>query len=197
MRARRVDVMNGAFKRSGAFGRRLAIAGLASATALCLSTPLIAQTNPVTAPVDEAPSQISTPDIEPPGTGTTSDGASVANVSFFGSPRVMYATTSVRVRSGPGTGFEPIGTVPHSGQVSVLGEAQNSGWYYIELSDGGRGFSAARLFADSRPAAPSTGGPATTVGGPTTTPATVDPVCFGDEVLIRMGDGRSICATLQ
>jgi uncharacterized protein YraI len=130
--------------------------------------------------------------------GSGSDSGSEATgsgaVTYYGAPQTMYATTSARVRSGPGTGHEPLGSIPYGGQVTVLGQAPGGDWVYLEMADGTRGYTAARLLSTVRPTASSGG------GGTTTTTAgsqPVMPVCVSGQVLIDMGDGTSICATLQ
>lgn len=158
-----------------------------------------AQVNPVTeAPIEQSSSQIRTPD----GNGSDSNigsgnsgspAGSVAGVTFFDAPRAMYATTSSRVRSGPGTNHGLVGTIPFAGQVQVYGESTTGGWVYLEMADGSRGFTAARLLSNTQPTASSGS------TGTTTTPPVGQsgPVCVSGEVLIQLGDGRAICAVLQ
>ena len=75
----------------------------------------------------------------------------------------------------------------------MLGEAANSSWLYIRMSDGTLGFTAASLLSGVRPTASSGG----TTGGSTGTTGGSSPGCVSGQVLIQMGDGTSICAYLQ
>lgn len=191
-------------------GRRLAAGAAAVAAALAMSAgAVLGQTNPTTGDVIQGTaSQIQDPsettrtlgsdtDLPAAGQDATAGGAT-AGVSLYDSPRAMFATTSARVRSGPGTGHAPVGTVPLAGEVAVLGEAAGGDWVYLEMGDGTRGFTAASLLSAARPTASSagstdsTGSSTTTLGGGSSGPA-----CVSGQVLIDMGDGTAICATLQ
>jgi uncharacterized protein YraI len=55
------------------------------------------------------------------------------------------ATTTVRVRSGPGTDFEQVGSVDVGATVPVLGKNPAGDWLYIE-ANGVRGWAAGFLF---------------------------------------------------
>lgn len=128
----------------------------------------------------------------PTGEASAQGGAAVPAITYYESPRTMFATTSSRVRSGPGTGHEPVGTIPYGAEVAVLGEAPDGNWVYLEMGDGVRGFTAGRLLSASAPAA----GGAVTGGGQVNGAAAV-PTCISGEVLIDLGNGQSICALLQ
>ncbi|MEZ5666974.1 MAG: SH3 domain-containing protein [Alphaproteobacteria bacterium] len=182
--------MSAEFGRTAGRRHGAAIA-LALALASCVATSALADS---LAPREEGLNTIQTPDGDGGSDTTAAVGSVAEDVALYDSPRPMYATTSARVRSGPSTDFDPVGTIPYAALVSVLGQAPSSGWLYVEMADGSRGFTAAHLLSENRPS--TTTGPATTDNGSTVeTGAT--PVCVGGQVLIRMGDGRSICATLQ
>lgn len=55
------------------------------------------------------------------------------------------ATTNVRVRSGPGTGFAQVGSIDTGATVPVLGKNAAGDWLYVE-SAGVRGWAATFLF---------------------------------------------------
>lgn len=46
--------------------------------------------------------------------------------------RIMYATADLNVRSGPGTSYNVISTLPEGSEISVIGE--DNGWAEIEYS---------------------------------------------------------------
>jgi len=50
--------------------------------------------------------------------------------------QMMYATSSVNLRTGPGTDFERIGSLSANQQVKVVGQSISSRWYKIEHRDG-------------------------------------------------------------
>lgn len=75
----------------------------------------------------------STPDDPPP--------AAPSDITAF-------ATTTVVLRSGPGTTFDRIGTVPYQSAVPVLGRTADSQWIFID-NQGQTGWSAAWLFTYS------------------------------------------------
>lgn len=134
--------------------------------------------------------------------GSTIQGGASAAVSYYASPRVMYATTSSLVRSGPGTEYPRVGTLPHGGSASVLGDADGGDWLYLEMASGTRGFTASQLLSTTRPpAATSSSGSGSTGGtgstGSTGITAPSIPVCVAGEVVIHMADGTSICARLE
>lgn len=126
------------------------------------------------------------------GAGTISSTPSVdepvAGVRYLATPVTMYASGSSRVRSGPGTGYPQLGSIPAGGAVTVLGEME--GWYYLETADGIRGFTAANLVSPTRPVPPSPSRP-TGPTGPTM------PTCRPGETVIQVGPGAYICAVLQ
>lgn len=180
--------MNRNAKLQAGLGRALLAATLLAA-AVWPGAAALGQANPTTEPVTEEPSQIVTPGGE-----SSSDGPAPADISYFPSPRAMYATTSSRVRAGPGTGHAPVGTIPYAGQVSVLGQSPDSAWLYVEMGDGTRGFTAARLLSDVRPTASS----GSTTGSTGSSSSGSSPQsCVAGQVLIQMGDGTAICAYLQ
>ena len=173
---------------------------------LGLSGPALAQANPSTVDSFEAvPSEIQSPtgadavaDDPDPATGQTNGDTRTAatgdsaGVTYYDAPLAMFATTSSRVRSGPGTGHDLVGTIPYAAEVSVLGEAGDGGWVYLQMGDGTRGFTASRLLSAAQPAASSS------VDSPQgASSATVVPTCISGEVLIQLGNGQAICAVLQ
>jgi len=56
-----------------------------------------------------------------------------------------FATTTARLRSGPGTGYAPIGSVPSGATVSILGKNVSGTWVFIEYA-GVRGWAATWVF---------------------------------------------------
>ncbi len=54
--------------------------------------------------------------------------------------KIMYATTTVNVRKGPGTGFDKVGSVVEGTSVTVMGEDDDDPtWYHVVLEDGTEG----------------------------------------------------------
>lgn len=49
--------------------------------------------------------------------------------------KLMYAKSSVNVRSGPSTDYEKIGSLKSGQQVKVTGKAEVTGWYRIEFNN--------------------------------------------------------------
>ncbi|MCU0493661.1 MAG: SH3 domain-containing protein [Chloroflexaceae bacterium] len=60
-------------------------------------------------------------------------------------PFVAAAATQANVRSGPGTGFDIVGTLAPGDSVSLRG--QQNGWYQVRLASGTVGWVAAQLLA--------------------------------------------------
>ena len=58
---------------------------------------------------------------------------------------VVVASQNVNVRSGPGTGFQPIGSLPPGAQVAVIGRSGDAGWIQVRLADGREGWVSAPL----------------------------------------------------
>ncbi|MCL2717555.1 MAG: SH3 domain-containing protein [Lachnospiraceae bacterium] len=50
--------------------------------------------------------------------------------------QMMYATSAVNLRAGPGTDFERVGSLSANQEVRVIGQSISSSWYKIEHGDG-------------------------------------------------------------
>ena len=118
-----------------------------------LSAPAVAQAITPAAP-DTPPTDVPAPPPEP--------GA------------VIRASQSVNVRSGPGTGFDPVAAVAPGTPVTVTGQDEAGGWYSVRLPDGREGWVAAELLALA--GAPAGEAPPPTADvTPTPEPAVCDP----------------------
>lgn len=65
-------------------------------------------------------------------------GASTTVDSLFTAWKGSSNTSSLKIRSGPSTGYDVLSTITKGTMVSVIGESGN--WYYVELSNGVKGF---------------------------------------------------------
>lgn len=65
--------------------------------------------------------------------GTSSSGTSSGGLRA-GSAVVVNGGNGVRVRSGPGTSYDSLATIPNGGSVQIV-ESAGSGWYKITFSD--------------------------------------------------------------
>ena len=65
---------------------------------------------------------------------------------------VVIASQGVNVRSGPGTSFQPIGSLPTGAQVQVIGRSGDAGWIQVRLGDGREGWVSAPLLQINAPA---------------------------------------------
>lgn len=73
-----------------------------------------------------------TPSTPTPSTNTPSSGGSLK----VGKAVVINSVNGVRVRSGPGTSYDALATIPNGGSVQVV-ESAGDGWYKITFSDVG------------------------------------------------------------
>lgn len=73
-----------------------------------------------------------------PGTGTTSGGTTTTTSSGLkaGAATVVNGGNGVFVRSGPGTSYEALATVPNGADIQIV-ESAGDGWYKITFSDVG------------------------------------------------------------
>jgi uncharacterized protein YgiM (DUF1202 family) len=55
-------------------------------------------------------------------------------------PQTIVATSSLKIRNGPGTNFETIGTLRENEVVNVIGRDTTSSWIKINLNEGGEGW---------------------------------------------------------
>ncbi|MEQ9814579.1 MAG: discoidin domain-containing protein [Azospirillaceae bacterium] len=79
---------------------------------------------------------------------TDGNGSGPPGVDLYDQPLIRYAAwRATPVHSGPGDGFEIIGTIPYDAAVSVLGET--AGWYYIDHA-GLSGFASQTLLTPTR-----------------------------------------------
>ena len=69
-------------------------------------------------------------------TPTTSSTTPTASGLKAGSAKVVNGGNGVRVRSGPGTNYDILATVPNGGSVKIV-ESAGDGWYKITFSDVG------------------------------------------------------------
>lgn len=81
-----------------------------------------------------------------------------------------YTTQNVNVRSGPGTGYNRIGSLPAGAEIAVTGET--SEWYQIEF-DNREGWVSAQFTSSTRPVI----APPTTASGATSAPAAAPAGC--------------------
>ncbi len=65
---------------------------------------------------------------------------------------IVIASQGVNVRSGPGTTFQPIGSLPTGAQVAVIGRSGDAGWIQVRLDDGREGWISAPLLQINAPA---------------------------------------------
>lgn len=63
--------------------------------------------------------------------------------------QIMYANTSVNVRTGPDTSYDKLGTLSLNQEVKVTGLCNESNWYRIDYN-GEIGFVSSEYFADER-----------------------------------------------
>ncbi len=75
-------------------------------------------------------------------------GGQVTSADFRSSGEVAYATTSVRLRAGPGTQHRILGMVPPGGEVEVLG--RRAGWTKVRYR-GREGFVSSEYLSRTRP----------------------------------------------
>ena len=136
------------------------------------------------------------------GSSTITSASPVDRVTYFDSPLIMYADQAAsRIRSGPDTSYDQVGSIPFAGPVTVLGELD--GWYYLETANGVRGFTAGSLLSTTRPTLssgrtpPGNPAPPSTPSPPTQPGPAAQPTCPPGETLIQTGPGRFICARLQ
>lgn len=81
-----------------------------------------------------APSAPSTPTTTPPADTSSSGGTgSTGGTLKTGKAVVVNSVNGVRVRSGPGTSYEALATIPNGGSVQVV-ESAGDGWYKITFS---------------------------------------------------------------
>jgi hypothetical protein len=145
----------------------------------------------------------------PPPSNTTSGAVVVTPEVAAGSCTAVSNTNSaVNVRSGPGTQYAIVGSLPIGQSFPVLGQLAGGGWYQVSLNNGGSGWvsaTVARLegecaalavvaapanapLAPTQPPAPTLPPVPTTSGGgggtsPTTMPTTAPPAAPSPEPL--------------
>jgi hypothetical protein len=64
---------------------------------------------------------------------------------------IIIASQGVNVRSGPGTTFQPVGSLPTGAQVEVIGRSGDAGWIQVRLDDGREGWISAPLLQINAP----------------------------------------------
>lgn len=118
------------------------------------NTPLPTATTP---PTDTpAPTNTGTPTAAAPATATTPPVTATPQPPTA-TPQppqvtaVVVASQGVNVRSGPGTGFQPIGSLPPGAQVEVIGRSGDAGWIQVRLADGREGWISAPLLQINAP----------------------------------------------
>ncbi len=84
-----------------------------------------------TSAAPSTPSTPSTPTTTPP--ADTSSSGSTGGALKTGKAVVVNSVNGVRVRSGPGTSYEALATIPNGGSVQVV-ESAGDGWYKITFS---------------------------------------------------------------
>lgn len=65
-------------------------------------------------------------------------GASTTVDTLFSAWKGSSNTSSLKIRSGPSTGYDVLATISNKTAVTVIGESGN--WYYVQLSNGIKGF---------------------------------------------------------
>lgn len=71
-----------------------------------------------------------------PSTGNTGTTTASGSGLKAGSAKVVNGGNGVRVRSGPGTNYDVLATIPNGGSVKIV-ESAGDGWYKITFSDVG------------------------------------------------------------
>ena len=71
-----------------------------------------------------------------PSTGNTGTTTATGSGLKAGSAKVINGGNGVRVRSGPGTNYDVLATIPNGGSVKIV-ESAGDGWYKITFSDVG------------------------------------------------------------
>ena len=104
-----------------------------------------------TAPPTDTPAPTSTvtPTATAPAVVTTPPAAATPQPPQV--TAVVVASQGVNVRSGPGTGFQPIGSLPPGAQVEVIGRSGDAGWIQVRLADGREGWISAPLLQINAP----------------------------------------------
>ncbi|MGQ9888022.1 MAG: SH3 domain-containing protein [Aggregatilineales bacterium] len=110
-------------------------------------------------PATDTPLPTATDTPAPTGAATSTATALATATPLFATttpqpPQVMavvVASQRVNVRSGPGTGFQPIGSLPPGTQVEVIGRSGDAGWIQVRLADGREGWISASLLRINAP----------------------------------------------
>jgi serine/threonine protein kinase/formylglycine-generating enzyme required for sulfatase activity len=87
---------------------------------------------------------------------TNEAGPTQTAIAIAAAIQIGEATREVNVRSGPGTDFDVVATLPLGGRVTILGASEDEQWLNVSLADGSTGWIRADLL--------------TIVGPPTPTP---------------------------
>lgn len=87
---------------------------------------------------------------------TNEAGPTQTAIAIAASIQIGEATREVNVRSGPGTDFDVVATLPLGGRVTILGASEDEQWLNVSLADGSTGWIRSDLL--------------TIVGPPTPTP---------------------------
>ena len=102
---------------------------------------------------EDSPAVTTLPSGDEPASSASSTAASseaeIVLSEVFSEPRTMYASDSVNVRSGPGTGYERLGHLDRGDEVSASAISEN-GWYKIAFK-GGDAFVSGKYLQDSMP----------------------------------------------
>jgi len=112
-------------------GLRGWIAGwLATVSGDLHTVPVVDQNgNGATPPPGATPIPTGTPPTQP-GTPPTQPPTQPAPGAITG-----IATTTARVRSGPGTGYAPVGSIPSGATVAIVGRDAAGAWVFIQYGD--------------------------------------------------------------
>lgn len=106
---------------------------------------------------------------------------------------VAASSQSVNVRSGPGTGFEVVGTVQPGVRVAILGQNDDGTWQNIQLEDGTQGWVSTALLRLPQPT--ETPAVATQVVGSTPTEEILVVACEGNEASVWWENSAEILYT--
>jgi hypothetical protein len=121
------------------------------------SVPEVASPTPTLTPT-EAPTDTPTATATPTATRTPTPTDTFTPTPTPLPIAVVSAQQAVNVRSGPGTNFQPVGTLQPGTRVLVLGASEDGEWLNIVLEDGSNGWVSASLLSIEPTPTPETSG---------------------------------------
>lgn len=111
-------------------------------------------------------------------------------VTSFEEPKILYATSSLNVRRGPGTDYEKAGQLAMADEITVLGQA-DTGWYFF-MMNGEAVYASDAYLSDTKPELPppveevAATQPATQPASPQATVAPAGVIMVGDSRCVQM-----------